>query len=51
MHVLFKRLSLIILHLVIFDMLPQQVNYLRSVVPCQKALQSYIFNVEADREN
>ena len=51
MHVLYKRLSLIIMHLVIFDMLPQQVNYLTSVVPCQKALQSYILHVEADREN
>ena len=40
MHVLCKRLSLMILHLVIFDMFPQQVNYLCSVVPCQKALQS-----------
>ena len=51
MHVLYKRLSLIILHLVIFDVLPQQVNYLTSVVSCQKALQSYIIHVEADREN
>ena len=51
MHVLYKILSLIILHLVIFDMLPQQVNYLTSVVACQKALQSYILHVEADWEN